>query len=96
MTTQHFNRSAQTAWMFFLDSGYSKLVTSISVDTEDELVQSLKFHYTLYRTKAALDQLKSGLSILDVNKAMSTYPDIFKDNFLHTSKLLTAGKPRGL
>ena len=41
-----------------LDSGYSKPVSSTSVDTKDEFVQSLKFHYTLYHTKAALDQLK--------------------------------------
>lgn len=79
-----------------LDSGYSKPVSSISVDTKEELVQSLKYHYTLYRTKAALDQLKSGLSILDVNKAMTDHPEVFKDFFVHTSKPLTAGKPTGL
>ena len=44
-------------------------------------MRTLKNHYTLYRNKAAIDQLKSGLGVLGVSEAMSKYPDILEEYF---------------
>ena len=47
-----------------LDAGYSKPLVTISLDCKQELTSTLMLHYTLYRNKAVLDQLKSGLKVL--------------------------------
>ena len=47
-----------------LDAGYSKAIASISLDSKQELTNTLVLHYTLYRNKAVLDQLRSGLQVL--------------------------------
>ena len=47
-----------------LDAGYSKPLVTISLDCKQELTSTLMLHHTLYRNKAVLDQLKSGLKVL--------------------------------
>lgn len=77
---------------FIIDSGYSKPISSLNVDTIEELIQPSKCHYIIYRAKATLHQLMSSLNILNVSEALSTYPEMFKSFFVHTSETLTAGK----
>ena len=50
-------------------------------------------HYTLYRNKAVLDQLKSGLATLGVLNAMTKYPQVLEPFFVAgLQPSLTAGK----
>ena len=75
-----------------LESGYSKPITTITVSSKQELISTLIFHYTLYRNKAVLDQMKSGLNVLGVAQAMSKYQDILQPFFVCGKQApLTAG-----
>ena len=65
-----------------LDAGYSKPITTITSLGVDELVSTLTCHYTLYKNKAVLDQLKSGLNILGVYDAMHSHSDIIESFFV--------------
>lgn len=76
-----------------LESGFNKPITAITLDHKKELATTLMLHYTLYRNKAALDQLKSGLSVLGVADAMSEYSELLKPFFTGVEQTpLTAGK----
>ena len=75
-----------------LDAGYVKPITGITMDGKIELMNVLMFHYTLYRNKAVLDQLKSGLVTLGVLGAMTQYPHILEPFFVSGMQApLTAG-----
>lgn len=39
-------------------------------------------HYTLYRNKVVLDQLKSGLCVMGVADAMATHPELMETFFV--------------
>ena len=54
-----------------LDAGYSKAIASISLDSKQELTNTLVLHYTLYRNKVVLDQLRSGLQVATLPSALS-------------------------
>ena len=57
-----------------------------------ELMDVRKFHYTLYRNKAVLDQLKSGLDVPGVMDAMIQLPRILEPFFVGGKQgPLTAG-----
>ena len=76
-----------------LEAGYTKPMTSITMAGKTELMNILMFHYTLYRTKAVLDQLKTGLAVLGVLDAMSKYSNILEPFFVcGKAAPLTAGK----
>ena len=75
-----------------IESGYSRAVSTVTMKFKLELMRTLKNHYTLYRNKAAIDQLKSGLGVLGVSEAMSKYPDILEEYFVSQVKTaLNAG-----
>ena len=58
-------------------------------------MDTLKLHYTLYRNKAVLDQLKSGLDTLGVLNAMMKYPQILEPFFVSGLQApFTAGKSK--
>ena len=48
-------------------------------------------HYTIFRSKAELDQLKAGLNVLGVCDEMKNNPGIFKDYFTVRVEKLSAG-----
>ena len=73
------------------EAGYTKPITTITITGKFELMNTLKFHYTLYRNMAVLDQLKSGLCVLGVLDAMMKYSSILKPFFVCGKQpLLTA------
>ena len=75
-----------------VDAGYNKPVTTITMSSKSELMHVLMLHYTLYRNKAVLDQLQSGLSTLGALDAMKKYPRVLEPFFVHSKKPpLTAG-----
>lgn len=76
-----------------LEAGYTKPATAITLAGRQELMDTLMLHYTLYRNKAVLDQLKSGMSALGVLDALEKYPHFLKPFFVHGAQApLTAGK----
>lgn len=75
-----------------LEAGYSKPIACITLAGRADLTSTLMYHYTLYRNKAVLDQLKDGLSALGVLDAMKSYPDVIMPYFVHGKQPpLTAG-----
>lgn len=72
-----------------LDSGYVKPFMAITVENKHELCDTLKKHFTLFKSKAVLDQLKSGLAELDVLEVITKYPDVLKP--FSTRSSLTSG-----
>ena len=75
-----------------MEAGYAKPVIAITMTGKAELMDVLKFHYTLYRNKAVLDQLKSGLDVLGVMDAMIQWPRILEPFFVGGKQgPLTAG-----
>ena len=76
-----------------LDAGYTKPITAITLDGRAKIVKALMLHYTLYRNKAVLDQLKSGLATLGVLNAMTKYSQVLEPFFVAgLQPSLTAGK----
>ena len=75
-----------------LEAGYSKPIASITLAGKADLTGTLIYHYTLYRNKPVMDQLKDGLSALGVLDAMMSYPDVIEPYFVHGKQTpLTAG-----
>ena len=75
-----------------LESGYTLPVTCIGMGGKSELLRTLMLHHSLLRSKAVLDQLRSGLSALGVSDAMSKYPTILEPYFVAGKQPpLTAG-----
>ena len=60
-----------------LEAGYTLPVTSIWMEGKPDLLRTLQLHHFLFRSKAELDQIKSGLTALGVLDAMFKYPIIF-------------------
>lgn len=76
-----------------LESGYNKPATLIGIHSKQELSSTLRLHFTLYRNKAVIDQLKCGLLQLGVLAAMCKYSNILRPLFLSDIRTpLTAGK----
>ena len=75
-----------------LNAGYTKPVAFITTADRDELVEIIKHHYVLYRSKAALDQLLEGLSTFGVADAARKHPQLLEEFFV-AEKLspITAG-----
>ena len=75
-----------------IEAGYTKPVSQISLENKTEVAKTLVIH-TLYRSKAVLDQLKSGLATLGLLDAMSKHPQILEPLFVFGNRVaLTAGK----
>lgn len=76
-----------------IDAGYTKPLSSITLDDKGEIMRTLMLHFTLFRSKAVLDQLKEGLKALGVLGVMSKYSELLEPLFLAKRlKQLSAGK----
>ena len=76
-----------------LDSGFIKPICSITLDDRENLIQCIKKHICIFKTKAELDQLKTGLKCLGVGEAMENYPKLMASMFLsEETQCLTAGR----
>ena len=47
-----------------VDAGYNKPICNLNINNKDELTTAVKMHYAMFRCKAELDQLISGLDML--------------------------------
>lgn len=78
---------------FIVDAGFSKPLSSITMEIKEELVKVLCLHHILLKAKAELDQLKEGLQSLGVLNIMKNSPSFFLSLFTATEKdTLTAGE----
>ena len=59
------------------------------MDERHEISRALFLHYTIFCSKAELDQLKAGLNVLGVCDEMKNNPGIFKDYFTVRVEKLT-------
>lgn len=76
-----------------IEAGYTKPISKITVGDKLELMNTMMFHSTLFRSKAVLDQLKEGLCALGVLDALAKYSSIMEELFVgNKRKALTAGK----
>ena len=74
-----------------MEAGYTKPVALITMVGKQEL-RCLMVHFTLFRNKAVLDQLKGGLCILGVADAMLKYSSLLAPFFVAGKQTpLTAG-----
>lgn len=75
-----------------IDSGYTKAMSAVNLAGWDGLIQCVKKHNCILKTKAELDQLKSGLCILGMGSAMEMYPELMSPLFLKGQAIpLSAG-----
>ena len=65
-----------------IGAGYTLPVTSVQLGDRDHLIQTLRLHYVLLRSKAVLDQLITGLSCLGVLDSIRENPGLFEPYFI--------------
>lgn len=65
-----------------IDAGYTLPVMSLQLDDREHLIQTLRLHYVLLRSKAVLDQLITGLSCLGVLDSIRENPGMFEPYFI--------------
>ena len=75
-------------FLFRFDAGVTVPSSSLAIEQRDDIIRSLVMHYLVFSCKAELDQLKQGLSELEILKLLHTYPALFKPLFV------VCGKPK--
>ncbi|XP_068751097.1 G2/M phase-specific E3 ubiquitin-protein ligase-like [Montipora capricornis] len=84
-------------FVFLLDCGFPKPLALLQLAERDEIVECAIVHYTHYRIRGELDQLKEGLAKVGVLEAITRDPDLFKPLFCWDSSLqVTTGYIRWL
>ena len=65
---------------------------SLSLENENKtsVIQAILFHDTIGRMKAALDQLRDGLSCLGCLEKMNKFPALFEELFVFKGSSLTS------
>ena len=73
-------------------SGYSRPIPCITMENKEELLTTIKCHYTLYLSKAVTDQFKAGMCVAGVVEAFYQYPHLLEGYFVvDKATPLTAG-----
>ena len=65
-----------------IGAGYTLPGTSLQLGDRGHLIQTLRLHYVLLRSKAVLDQLITGLSSLGVLDSIRENPGMFEPYFI--------------
>lgn len=63
---------------FFYDCGYSKPLASCDLTDRSDMLECVILHFTHYRIRAELDQIKEGLAQVGILQAIKSSPAIFK------------------
>lgn len=69
---------SQEEFEFLFDCGYSKALASCNLSDRPEMLECVIVHFTHYRVRAELDQLKEGLAKVGILRAIQTNPFLFK------------------
>ena len=64
-----------------VDCGFIKPLMSVNLTDRPGIIKAITLHYTIFRAKAELDQLRGGLNTLGVADAMHSYSDLFQPLF---------------
>ena len=77
---------------YIADAGFTKPVTLLKLEDREEVILVVALHNALLKSKAELDQLIEGMSVLGVAEMVQKYPAIM-EMFLTSSgnQDLTAG-----
>jgi hypothetical protein len=76
-----------------IEGGFTKRIINIDLSSKAELLTTLRALFALFRCKAELDQLNSGLCTLGIGESMNKYPEMFAHLFTsNSSSQLTAGE----
>ncbi|XP_067017844.1 uncharacterized protein [Acropora muricata] len=68
-TTEELRRTvSQQEYEFLINCGYPKALRDCVLDDKTEMVECVILHYTHYRIRAELDQIKEGLAKVPVRK----------------------------
>ncbi|XP_067036310.1 uncharacterized protein [Acropora muricata] len=78
-TTEQLRRTvSQQEYEFLINCGYPKALRDCVLDDKTEMVQCVILHYTHYRIRTELDQIKEGLAKVGVLSAIKRRPNIWK------------------
>lgn len=72
---------------FLMDCGYSKPLRDCVLDDKKEMLECVILHFTRYRIRAELDQLKEGLTKVGVLPAIQRRTNLWKPLLCHTESL---------
>ena len=78
-TTEQLKRTVtQEEFEFLIDSSYSKPLRDCVINDKREILECVILHFTHYRIRAELDQLKEGLAKVGVLPAIQRRPNIWR------------------
>ena len=87
-TTEQLKRTVSgDDFDFLIDCGYSKPLRDCVLDDKKEMLECVILHFTHYRIRAELDQLKGGLAMVGVLPAIQSRPNLWKPLLCHTKSL---------
>ena len=87
-TTEQLKRTVSgDDFDFLIDCGYSKPLRDCVLDDKKEMLECVILHFTHYRIRAELDQLKEGLAMVGVLPAIQSRPNLWKPLLCHTESL---------
>ena len=69
---------SQQEYEFLINCGYPKALRDCVLDDKTKMVQCVILHYTHYRIRTELDQIKEGLAKVGVLSAIKRRPNIWK------------------
>ena len=69
---------SEDAFELLIDCGYSKPLRNCVLDDKAEMLECAILHFTHYRIRAELDQLKQGLAKVGVLPAIQRSPNLWK------------------
>ena len=72
-----------------ITAGYTRPLYNATLQNKNDIINCVTLYHTILKTKAELDQLKSGLSTLVVGYALSKHPNLFTSCFteIHETQL---------
>ena len=73
---------------FLLDCDYSKPLRDCVLDDKKEMLECVILHFTHYRIRAEVDQLKEGLAKVGVLAAIQSRINLWKDNLVLSTGLI--------
>lgn len=72
---------AEDGFEFLIDCGYAKPLRDCVLDDKTEMLECVILHFTHFRIRAELDQLKEGLTKVGVLPAIRRCPNLWKPLF---------------
>ena len=77
-------------YAFRFDAGVSSLSNTVSINDKESIATSLAMHFVLYVSKAELDELKEGMSLLGVLELLQNNMVVMRTLFTPQNCPLTA------